>query len=206
MPPEMPAPVTKSRYFCRAQQRSVRGLRDRSGEPLKSGRLALLEASRIPLWFPLHRLPSIVDAKPPPPPPHHHRSLPTGCPRRPARHPSRRRTPQHHRCTPPHPVAATPRQLPPTPAVETHSANRARRTRRPQRRTRTTAAVRKQTLCLRPTTARSRSLGRAPSPRCIRWRDAEIEVFIMLVRGSTSARCRRPSSRTRLMRSGFCLP
>ena len=121
--------------FGRAPQRSVRGLRDRSGEPLKSGRLALLEASRIPLWFPLHRLPSIVDATPPPPP-HHHRSLPTGCPRRPARHPSRRRTPQHHRCTPPHPVAATPRQLPPTPAVETHSANSARRTRRHQRRTR----------------------------------------------------------------------
>ena len=136
--PEMPAPVTKSRYFCRAPQRSVRGLRDRSGEPLKSGRLALLEASRIPLWFPLHRLPSIVDATPPPPP-HHHRSLPTGCPRRPARHPSRRRTPQHHRCTPPHPVAATPRQLPPTPAVETHSATSARRTRRRQRRPRTTA-------------------------------------------------------------------
>ena len=101
MPPEMPAPVKKSRYFCRAPQRSVRGLRDRSGEPLKSGRLALLEASRIPLWFPLHRLPSIVDATPPPPP-HHHRSLPTGCPRRPARHPSRRRTQQHHRCTSPH--------------------------------------------------------------------------------------------------------
>ena len=133
MPPEMPAPVTKSRYFCRAPQRSVRGLRDRSGEPLKSGRLALLEASRIPLWFPLHRLPSIVDATPPPPP-HHHRSLPTGCPRRPERHPSRRRTPQHRRCTSPHPVAATPRQLPPTPAVETHSANRARRTQRQQRR------------------------------------------------------------------------
>ena len=111
--PEMPAPVTKSRYFCRAPQRSVRGLRDRSGEPLKSGRLALLEASRIPLWFPLHRLPSIVDATPPPPP-HHHRSLPTGCPRRPARHPSRRRTQQHPPLHVAASSAATPRQLPST--------------------------------------------------------------------------------------------
>ena len=111
--PEMPAPVTKSRYFCRAPQRSVRGLRDRSGEPLKSGRLALLEASRIPLWFPLHRLPSIVDATPPPPP-HHHRSLPTGCPRRPARHPSRRRTQQH----PPLHVAASSRRNAATAAAD----------------------------------------------------------------------------------------
>ena len=133
--PEMPAPVTKSRYFCRAPQRSVRGLRDRSGEPLKSGRLALLEASRIPLWFPLHRLPSIVDATPPPPP-HHHRSLPTGCPRRPARHPSRRRTPQHRRCTSPHPAPQrrdSCRRRPPS----THTAPTAyNSTRRQQRRTR----------------------------------------------------------------------
>ena len=115
MPPEMPARACEKNpvIFCRAPQRSVRGLRDRSGEPLKSGRLALLEASRIPLWFPLHRLPSIVDATPPPPP-HHHRSLPTGCPRRPARHPSRRRTQQHPPLHVAASSAATPRQLPST--------------------------------------------------------------------------------------------
>ena len=117
-------------------------IRERAPRPVRGtveGRrgLAILEPLASRFFFTL-RLPiSIVDATPPPPP-HHHRSLPTGCPRRPARHPSRRRTPQHHRCTPPHPVAATPRQLPPTPAVETHSATSARRTRRRQRRTRTT--------------------------------------------------------------------
>ena len=133
---KMPVPVTSSCYFLSRPAE----IGERAPGPVRGtveGRrgLAILEPLASRFFFTL-RLPiSIVHATPPPPP-HHHRSLPTGCPRRPARHPSRRRTPQHHRCTPPHPVAATPRQLPPTPAVETHSANRARRTRRQQRRPR----------------------------------------------------------------------
>ncbi len=136
MPPEMPAPGAESRYFwsrpAEIRERAPGPVRGTANSP--AGARAT-RATSFPFFFHASAAPSIVDAKPPPPP-HHHRSLPTGCPRRPARHPSRRRTPQHHRCTPPHPVAATPRQLPPTPAVETHSANSARRTRRHQRRTR----------------------------------------------------------------------
>ena len=74
MPPEMPAPVKKSRYFCRAPQRSVRGLRDRSGEPLKTWPGArATRATSFPFFFHASAAPSIVDAKPPPP---HHHSIP----------------------------------------------------------------------------------------------------------------------------------
>ena len=101
--PEMPASVTKSRYFLSRPAE----ISPRAPVPIRGsikGREGARDtrATSFPFFFHASAAPSIVDATPPPPH-HHHRSLPTGCPRRPARHPSRRRTPQHHRCTPPHP-------------------------------------------------------------------------------------------------------
>jgi hypothetical protein len=114
MPPEMPAHVTKSRYFFVAPGRdrsegSRTGPRNRHSP---AGARAT-RATSFPFFFHASAAPSIVDAKPPPPH-HHHRSLPTGCPRRPARHPSRRRTQQHPPLHVAASSAATPRQLPST--------------------------------------------------------------------------------------------
>jgi hypothetical protein len=104
MPPERPAPVTKSRYFCRAQQRSVRGLRDRSGEPLKTWRgLALLEPLASRFFFTL-RLPQASSTQS-----RRRRTIITGrCPQAAPDAPRATRAAaarsSTHRCTSPHPA------------------------------------------------------------------------------------------------------
>ena len=115
-------------------------IRERAPRPVRGtveGRrgLAILEPLASRFFFTL-RLPiSIVDAKAAAAAPSSqvaaHRLPPT--PRAPPEPPPHAAAPPLHVAAS---SAATPRQLPPTPAVETHSATSARRPRRQQRRTR----------------------------------------------------------------------
>ena len=193
MPPEMPAPGAESRYFWSRPAE----IRERAPRPVRGtveGRrgLAILEPLASRFFFTL-RLPiSIVDAKAAAAAPSSqvaaHRLPPT--PRAPPE-------PPPHAAAPPLHAAASGRRNAATAAADARRRD-AQRHQRPPHATPTAPHThnhyqsrkqRYQKLITEP----SRNWGRAPSPRSTRWRDEVIEVFIMLVRGSTSARCRRRS-------------